>query len=243
MKGTVLPALGSGDLGQGVPIYARGQSAQEAGAPPPFDAIEFLSSVAVTCLGSANGAGPSSAIDTTGASLLVAAVSWYPGGFITSLTDSEGNTWTPLTEYAAGDGAVRLYYVINPSTSATHTFSVSGTNCYPALAVASFIRTAAFDDENGAASASATTRNTGSVTPAGDNELFVTGLAFNDTSLAGDATINSGFTVAESQSDAVGLAVGIAYKIQTTGGAENPTWTSPAAAGRMAAAIATFEHE
>lgn len=65
----------------------------------------------------------------------------------------------------------------------------------------------------------------GSISPAEDGEVFVVGWGRNDASVL---TINSGFTLA-TQTGYVpgeGITVGIAYKIQTTGGAENPTTNS-----------------
>ena len=54
-------------------------------------------------------------LTTTGADLLVAAVGYYDagltGGITMDVSDSKGNTWTPLTVYVADAdaSAVRLY--------------------------------------------------------------------------------------------------------------------------------------
>lgn len=183
------------------------------------------------------------AVDTTGANLLVAAVG-HLNGNTPSVVDSKGNTWTagPTYQAGAGNGRVALFYCLNPaSVGSGHSWMITGSESYTNAVVGAFSGVGAFDDENGAGQASATTQQPGSLTPANDNSLLVTALQFVDTGGAGDASINSGFTLAGSNSHGTNFAVALAYKIQTTAGAENPTWTSPAAADRMAATIAAFE--
>ena len=69
------------------------------------------------------------------------------------------------------------------------------------------------------------TIQTGSVTPNGNGRLFVTGLVFH---ASNTITINSEFTIAAQNNwHEAGEAEGgaIAYKIQTSGAAENPIWS------------------
>ena len=77
-------------------------------------------------------AGPSTTttapINTVGAGLIVVAVAYETNNFI-GLTDSLANTWTPLTIQNDGTFFCRLYYCLNPTTGAAHTFS--GANSYP----------------------------------------------------------------------------------------------------------------
>jgi hypothetical protein len=179
----------------------------------------------------------------TGASLLVVVVAFLEATPIV-VTDSEGNTWTPLSEYASGaaNGRVRMYYVENPTVAADQEFSITGT-AFQSAVIAGFSNIAtvsAFDKENGAGSASAATQQPGSVTPANNNALLVTGLEF--VSASGNASIDSDFILIESIEDGGNFACAMAYKVQTTAGAENPTWASNAAADRITANIAVFNH-
>ncbi len=69
-----------------------------------------------------SGSGTTSAVDTTGADLLVAAVAYFDGAG--TVTDSKGNTWTGLTPATPGSGrACRLLYCVPTSVGGGHTFS------------------------------------------------------------------------------------------------------------------------
>ena len=74
----------------------------------------------------------STAINTTGANLIVVNAAWYSAGSAdVTISDSEGNTgWTALTTRTSTLVSNRLYYKYAPTTSATHTFTLSGTNSY-----------------------------------------------------------------------------------------------------------------
>ena len=197
--------------------------------------------IAQTGFANGSGGGTSSAIDTTGANLIVIVAARLEGSAPT-ISDSASNTWSALTVRNSGNSAaVRIYYVFAPTTSATHTFTSSGANTYGSLSILAFSGsvTSPFDAENGAGATTGTSRATGSVTPAEDNELFIAGIAFGVevTGLAIDSTfIGLNHYIAGGTS----IDVGSAYKIQTTGGAENPTfsWTT---SSDNAAAIACFK--
>src|SRR5262245_32762550 len=76
-------------------------------------------------------------LDTTGANLVVVVFSSYQGGTIVNVTDNKSNTYSNRTVYQfSGDSRVRLSYVASPSVGTGHTFTVSGSGIYPALAVA-----------------------------------------------------------------------------------------------------------
>lgn len=183
-------------------------------------------------------------INTTGANLLVVVLSDFDDG-TTTLQDSRTNTWTGLTARRAADGTrVRIYYVASPSVGAAHTFTATkDTNqTFPGLCVAAFSggHTAPFDQQNGGTTAGATTLQTGSVTPSENNELLIAGISFFSSD---PATINSAFNIANALDvdDFGGGSMGcaLAYQIQTTATARNPTWTILTSAA--AAAIATFK--
>lgn len=182
------------------------------------------------------------AINTTGADLFVIAVAYLADG-APVVSDSESNAWTAGTEYTsgAGNGRLRLYWCANPITDANHTFTCIGSNSFHSMAVGAFggsVDSTPVDGEVGAGSASATTQQPGSITPSINNCLLVSGVLYVGTA---DATINSGFTIGNTLGDASNFSVGLAYKIQTTAGAENPTWSSNGAADRMAAATLVFK--
>jgi hypothetical protein len=187
------------------------------------------------------------AIDTTGATLLVLAVGFYNGAHAdVTISDSATNTWSTRTTYSQADYSVKIYYAENPITSATHTFTKSVNDTYGSIAVAAFSNTAVasvVDGDAGAGGAATTTQQPGSLTPGQNNSLVITALVYPPTA-AGAATINSSFTVAHSQNGDAGAgnhSVALAYKVQTTAGAENPTWTSPTS-GTLVAAITSFKH-
>ncbi len=187
------------------------------------------------------GGGASSAINTTGATLLIAGTSLFSGS--PSMADSKSNSgWTPLTSYSTGVYVSTLLYVANPTVGSGHTFTLSGS--FPALWVAAFsgvTLSSPFDVENGSTGTVAI--QTGSVTPSQNNELVITVLTVATTT--GAAAIDNGFTILDGAASDGGSYVGgaLAYKVQTTAAAVNPTWSYPGITGdtRMTAGIATFK--
>lgn len=181
-------------------------------------------------------------VDTTGANLMVLLALAQPvTGVVVS--DSKGNTWTPLTAQQNGVATgTRFYYCLNPIVGSGHTFTVSATGTFPAVIVQAWNGAHAFDAENGANQAAGTTLQPGSVTPAEDNELFVTGCGPGGGGVVTNA-VDSGFTeTADLDENANAAGGAMAYKVQTSAGAENPTWTASGGAGpaERAAVIATF---
>lgn len=209
-------------------------------------AAAFVS--ATTGAGGQNG-GTTASIDTTGASLLVAVCGGDPPASNFTVSDSKGNTWTALTE-ASGGGFPngRMYYVANPTVGTGHTFTLGGTNIYAGIEVASFsgiTSTSPFDQQNGVAGSAAdggtATAQPGSITPSENNELVVAGICVSDSSTV---TINSGMTVAPGQIPYAGGSnptIAIAYIVQTTAAAINPTWDGWAGTAGAAFTIASFK--
>lgn len=178
------------------------------------------------------------AVDTTGANLIVISVSSYNSAV--APTDSKGNTWTPLTDRLNGAYHERLYYCASPTVGSGHTFTAAGAASYPTICVLAFSGAHAtpFDQESGGGAASGTSSQPGSITPSEDNCVLVTGVDFG----AGvAASINGSFTASSVDYDTSDhMGGGIAYKIQTTAGAENPTW-SWTISGVNATAMASFK--
>jgi hypothetical protein len=183
-------------------------------------------------------------IDTSIANLIIVGIGSYSAvNAVGALSDSRGNTWQPLTEKGAGaTQSAQLFYCEGTGIGgAGHTFSVASVALtYPVILVMA-IKTAAtspFDQENGVDGAGPTLQP-GSVTPLEDNELVVSFLGYQVT---GGSTIDSGFTQSDDidNSPALGVGGSMAYKIQTTAQAENPTWTVTGG-GAITPVIASFK--
>jgi hypothetical protein len=171
----------------------------------------------------ANG-GTTGAIDTTGAKLIVIHIASFAA--VSGVSDSKGNTWIPKTvrSNVAATRYSQQFYALSPTVGSGHTFTVSGTGTYAVIEVVAYDNVVAFDAESGAGSNGAVaTIQPGSVPPAGNNGLFITGVCSN---LGSIPSIDSGFTLRLSTANGIGnnMEAGVADKQQTTGGAENPTW-------------------
>lgn len=172
--------------------------------------------------GAPNGA-TTAGINTTGANLIVLAIA---GTGTMTVSDSNGNTWTACTNYSGSGGeVVRLYYCYSPTVGAGHTFTVSGTSTYSVIEVSAWsgAATSPLDQQNGANNSS-TTIQPGSITPAQNNELVITAVNYyisrSYSSISGATFLDS---LDGANNNNYGLAV--AYNIQTTAAAINPTWT------------------
>ncbi len=181
-------------------------------------------------------------IDTTGASLLVLNL-----GYLDSsgpvISDSKSNTWTALTENTiTGNTAQRMFYVQNPIVGTGHTFTATGSNIQAALSVCAVngtLTASVLDQTAYSGPTSAATINAGSVTPGTANQVIFSGLGVGNVLVT--LSIDSGYTI----TDTIGVGsfdwIGsLAYKIQTTALATDPTWTSDATS-YMAATNATFK--
>lgn len=203
-------------------------------------AYSLIANVAAGSTG--GGAVTTAGINTTGANLIVVSVGWFQNAM--TVSDSNTNTWSALTlhgELAAK--ANKLFYVFNPTVGAGHTFTADGgASAFPALSVSAWSGSTStpFDVENGA-SGSAATLATGSITPAQDNELIIAGLV-HDNNTAGAVSIDSTMTITDSvaYSGSNHMGESMAYKIQTTAAAINPTWNITNSAP-LAASIASFK--
>lgn len=185
----------------------------------------------------------SSAIDTTGANLLVAVIANLQTAATPTPTDVYGNTWTAApSNYGSVGGHSRIYvfYVASPTVGPGHTFTLPATGgaqpegVFSAWSGASAIP---YDSINGAESATQPIYS-GSLTPRQTDCLVITGVS-------GDAfgithSVNSDFTVLQSNAGASGLAWNgaAAYLIQTTAVADNPQWTATGATYPRAVIVA-----
>jgi len=182
------------------------------------------------------------AIDTTGANFLVISVA-VDSGATPTISDSKSNTWTALTSSALTVKTI-IYYVANPTVGTSHTFSNTASQNYCSIRAAAFsgvATTTPADQQNGATGTGASTLATGSITPSENNELVIAALGFN--SDGGTISIGSSLTITNSNAFGSGNNYGgsMAYIIQTTAEAVNPTWTRGTGTGAMAARIASFK--
>jgi hypothetical protein len=139
--------------------------------------------------GNASGSG---AIDTSSASLLVAACGSYGA---VAITDSKGNTWNPLTAKTNGYGGIlQLFWTVPTVKGTGHTFRNTGVD--PSLIVAAFSGTdtvSPFDKESGAINAATTNDEApGAVTPTNDNSLVIGASTFSGAALW--SAVDGGYT-------------------------------------------------
>lgn len=202
--------------------------------------------MAIALVASTSGVGTDSSvtsgsIDTTGANLLVMNIA-VDGGATPTIADSKGNTWNALTSSTLTVKNL-MYYSIPTSVGSGHTFSNTGASNYCSLEVETFsgVHATPVDQQNGATGTGSATLATGSVTPSEDGELVIAGLGFNASGTT--ITINGGFTKTHEVNFGGGNNYGsaMAYLIQTTATAANPTWTRGANVDAMAARIVTFK--
>lgn len=176
--------------------------------------------------------------NSTLAKLIVLSLSYAPTS-TPVVSDLMSNPWTPLPERDLGTGAAtRLYYKANPVTSAVHTVTVDGAGITSGIAIACFSGQPGATDQATSAIANTTSLATGSVTPTENNELIVTGFVkdHNET-----PSINGGFAIAGIGNYVPGsnYMAALAYLIQTTAAAANPSW-SWATNANAGATIQTF---
>jgi hypothetical protein len=189
--------------------------------------------------GSSDGAGfTTSAIDTTGANLIVVNVSDNDG--TSTLADSKSNTWTLAAGPTTVQSCSRLYFcAATPTVGTGHTFT-SGAQ-YASLYILAYSGAASspLDQHAFASQAVAGTINPGSITPTENDELVISGMSDQDGS--NPSAIDGGFTIDLRTHIAGGahFGGGIAHLVQTTAAATNPQWSS--ASFYTGATIASFK--
>jgi len=193
-------------------------------------AIALVSSVRFPSTGGTT----SSAIDTTGANLLICLLSNMVG---TTITDSKSNTWTALTLYSGTGPDIKFLYAKNATTGTGHTFTTPNWDQAVVAAFSGADTSAPFDQENGQNQGAGIT-TPGSITPTANGALVVAGIA--SINFAGTATVDSSMSIIDQAASVGGNPEGsaLAYIVQGTAGAIAPTWTLAASAG--SANIASF---
>jgi hypothetical protein len=168
----------------------------------------------------------SSSFNSTGANLLVLVLQDTDG--TTAVSDSKGNTWHQAVQTNQFDRNT-IFYAWNPTVGSGHTITLTATSKSPSfeIIVLSGAQTSSdpLDQTNSGVALGGGTIQPGSITPGSANEIVIAGVTYQDTTNA--MTINSSFTIQDQQKQVNGAHVGggLAYIIQTTAGAVNPTWT------------------
>jgi hypothetical protein len=173
---------------------------------------------------------------------LLAAYAVAAGG---TFSDSAGNIWSQLTAETSSEGGftARLYYCVNPITSASHTVTVVGLG-YPVVCFAAFSGTISslVDQQNGAVDngSAVITLQPGSITPSINGELVLVGLGCG----GGPATysIDSGFAITDQFPWLAGTHYGaaLAFQVQAVAAPVNPTWTATTGIDGPASSIGSF---
>jgi hypothetical protein len=234
-------------LPQSIPFPGPG-----AGGAPPIAILPGANGY-TSCAANPNCSTPAIP-DTTGATLIIATVSWYAGTAV--ITDSHAgcaspcNTWQSLTTYHSVS-RLRIFYSYGPSVGANHVFSTgnsTGGFNYGQLLVSvwSGARTDAgvFDSgtDKGATSGSTQSLATGSITPSQAGELIYSAWSSNG---GGCSTLAVGGGLAILPGGQCPTAMenaSHAYLVDSSTSPINPAWSVTSAAEDMAVAIAAFMH-
>lgn len=167
------------------------------------------------------------AINTTGANLIIVSRADFSNADI-AINDSASNTWTNAINYqpATSNLFIAVYYCLNPTISAAHTFNTptDGNGSFPALCVAAFsgIKTVSpFDTSTTNTAAASATLQPGSITPPSNGALlYAAGCSLStSTTITGMAVLDD---VAFSNGVHVGFTHG--YVIQGAAAGLNPTF-------------------
>jgi hypothetical protein len=124
-------------------------------------------------------------LDTTTADLIVVVMT---GGSFVTPVDSNGNTWTLAKHQSSGGnaGEVSIWYCLNPTVGAGHTFTLTPSFNTHAISAWSGSAPGGFDQQNGTSlipsDGVTLTQSTGSITPTADNELLIAAFGLNDPS-------------------------------------------------------------
>lgn len=189
----------------------------------------------VTCAGA--GGCTTSAVDTTGATFIVACTNAF--SILSGVNDNKSNSYSALTAYGSGLGT-QIYYTIPTTVGAGTTFT-NGASTFSVLDIQVWKNTAASSvfqagTDKGATGAGNSIQP-GSATPSGPSLVISCATSYG----TGTATIDSGFTITDQTPDNGGVNIfgAMAYLIQNSGSALNPTW-SQTSGGAIAANQAAF---
>lgn len=199
-------------------------------AAPASAAITEVGTRACSTTGGTVDSPTTAAINTTGATLVVVMV--HVGFDTGTISDSVGNTgWTEETMVNTAGNITRSWWKASPTTNAAHTFTYNGTAAFGTICAVAFAGTATASPRDqisaggGTAGAGVLTQQGGSVTPSEANEVVVSVAGLGDTVTAIDGSFTPN-PPTHSAAGGNGPGSGLAYLIQTSAAAANPTWTN-----------------
>lgn len=178
-----------------------------------------------------------SGVDTSTATLIKMVLAVYSTATPTTahISDSKSNTWTSQGSNVNGNIRISNFYVLNPVVGAGHTFTISLSGSYPSIAIMAFKGNHSSPYDQGAATGgTGTSRQAGSLTPPEDNCLFLGYLGREGGS--NPPSIDQSFVIPVNISYLTSFHFGlaVAYLIQTTAAARNPTWSWTTSTGNVA---------
>jgi hypothetical protein len=199
--------------------------------PPPFITFVNSGSAGSGNTNTAEACGTSCAgINMAGANAEFVCVTYYNGTF-TSLADSQSNTWNAAVSavgVSGSDSTTTLYYALSASVSSSQTFTVTTSGGYPSIVAMGFSNVAtssALDQTNNSNYASQTSSPPGSVTPSTSGQLVIPCMGLSGTPNNSFSSVGGGFTlVSVPYIGGSYFGTGMAYLIQTTATASNPTF-------------------
>jgi hypothetical protein len=198
--------------------------------------------VAATSAGSADGSSVTTApINTTGADLIVVGASMGVGFLGVVLSDSHSNTWTALTPQSISGATNCLFYCHAPIVGTCHTFTLTGSGNFPSMGVlaVSGSTVSPLEAQSGFSTGSTVaTIQPGLLSPVAGGDLFTSSIAGNP---AFGLEIDSGFSKSTVDWTAgLYIAGGIAWLIQGSAAAINPSWSCTGTFSGAATTMATF---
>lgn len=184
-----------------------------------------------------NTGGTSSALNTTGANLLVLTISPWSEVSGISVSDSKGNTWNALTNRVGIGPATRIYYCVPSSVGSGHTFTVSASaNFFGQIGVLAISGAAASPLYSEIGGTGNSPLSAGMLSPPEDGCLIVTSVCTYTSSHS--HSIGGGFTSSTTNYvSGVTMGGGYAYLIQSAAAAVTPTWTWTNSTGAAASAL------
>lgn len=193
--------------------------------------------------------GTTTAINSTGATVLVASISLYgpSRGLFSNISDSKSNTWTQRSTTTSGGTEAWIFVAENPTVGSGHTLTValtSGQMYYTAVlaAFSGTTTTSTYDKQNSATTSTNTSVQPGSSgTPTVAGSLVVAAYSMPDGS-TGVSSTPSGFSLAAQGAYVGGTAEGGGMWWKESSSAENPTFTGwSGGTGDISAAIVVLK--
>jgi hypothetical protein len=167
------------------------------------------------------------AINTSGANFIIASIFYETAGGAV-LSDSSSNTWSTAMSQGAGGQTQTTYYVLNPTTSSTHTFTITGSGTmYASLEVAAFSGVLGADVSSNICTPSNFPLSAGSILPTQNGDLIVSAIGFyTGGGWTGTLAVGNGYSLTDTVPMGSTFGGSLAYLVQDTTTATNPVWTA-----------------